>query len=246
MEPNTPTETTPAVAPAVDPTPTPTETPAVETPAVEPQTPAASETPSTTPTVEDDDITAFAKGQGFDPENLTDETRRALQLAKKNQDAFRNRSTPTVEETKADLSGPLTAEDKAEFEREFAQYKYQKETDAFWAQEGKNRELEPVMVEILKEKETEYGKDYAYKLSRDLNLLHDLAQLKTGKTLTDPEAIRQEERERQNRQQGTAPTPSAVETKPALPTEITREWIINEYDPKNPEHVALVDSLGKQ
>lgn len=191
----------------------------------------------------DDGLAKFAKSQGFDPENLTDSERRALKIAHDNQKAYRSK---TVAQSKADVDGDVTRDEIEEFKREFRTYQAQKQAEQFFAQEGRDDSLAPVMSEILEEKKNQHGADYARVLSQDLNLLYDLARVRQG-SLTGPqvdaEAIRREERESINKKLSSS-TPSAHATTGSAQSNpvVTEEWIRTQYDSRNPEHVKLVDA----
>ena len=197
----------------------------------------------------DDSLAKFAKGQGFDFETASEDVKRALKIAHDNQKAFRTRDTGKALVTATD---PLAGGDLA---AEVNQMKYERTTEKFFAGEGKDASLEPVMVEIVKEKAAELtpimGEDaarlYAFTLSRDLDTLYAMAQLKKGGSTApvDVEAIRREERESINKQlsAGTADAhASQTETQPKQT--VTREWIVNTYDPRNPEHIKIMQEAG--
>lgn len=190
----------------------------------------------------DDGLAKFAKSQGFDLETASDDVKRALKIAHDNQKAFRS-NTPSKS-----ISDATEGLGDGSLEAEVAQLKYERQTDKFWQGENRDRSLEPTMVEILNEKAEQYGKEYAFILSRDLDTLYGIAQLKSGaqpNANVDVEAIRREERESINRQlQGGAPQAHAVQGGQAKTPEITAEWLTNEYDSRNPEHIKLLQEAG--
>lgn len=191
----------------------------------------------------DDGLAKFAKSQGFDLENASDEVKRALKIAHDNQKAFRSNTTkgPKVSEATSEL-------DDGSLRAEVEQLKYEKQADRFF-EDGRDRSLEPLMVEIINEKAEQYGKEYAFALSRDLDALYAQAQVKSGNfnAQVDPEQIRREERESINRQLSTsAPQAHAVNQGHQSAPKITQDWIQNEYDSKNPEHVKMVDEFFSQ
>lgn len=195
---------------------------------------------------DDDGLAKFAKSQGFDPENLTDGERKALKIAHDNQKAYRNSNNETkVADVSKELNAPKAdATEDEKFRSEFRQYKYEQQTDKFWSAEGRDKTLEPAMVEILNEKKEQYGADYARTLSQDLPTLYDLARLKSGAgsaTTVDTEAIRREERE-SIRQQSNASAGSAHAVTQSQPgTKVDMDWLQNTYDPSKPEDVKLLD-----
>ncbi len=194
----------------------------------------------------DDGLAKFARSQGFDPDNLTDGERRALKIAHDNQKFARSQK---VAEAKASVEGDQVSRDElAAFQAEFRQYQAQKQAEEFFSQEGRDDSLAPVMSEILEEKKAQYGPEYARTLSTDLNLLYDLARIKQGAVSNpvDADAIRREERESINQQISAASNSqhAQVNTMSTAPTKITAEWIRNEYDPRNPEHIELMEKAG--
>lgn len=198
----------------------------------------------------DDGLAKFAKAQGFDLETASDDVKRALKLAHDNQRAYRNAtSNKSISEATEDLGdGSL----KAEVEN----LKYENRVNQFWQGENRDRSLEPVMVEILNEKVAEltpqFGEEqarmYAKTLSRDLGTLYDMARLRSGANTNasvDVEAIRREERESINKQlQGGAPQSHAVQGGQPKKPQITAEWLTNVYNPRNPEHIKLLQEAG--
>jgi len=208
----------------------------------------------------DDGLAKFAKSQGFELETASDDIKRLLKVAHDNQKAARSSkpSKSIVDATESLGDGSLQAE--------VAQLKYDRKVDKFWSNQNHDKSLEPVMIEILNEKQAnmeaelvssmglekaqEAAKNYAFQLSRDLDTLYGFAQLKNGANNNgnvDVEAIRREERESINRQiAGGAPQAHATQSGPATTIKVTAEWIRNEYNSKNPEHRALVDAFYKQ
>lgn len=191
----------------------------------------------------DDGLAKFAKSQGFDPEGLTDGERRALKIAQDNQKAFRSKS---VADSKAGVEGDEVTRDEIEsFKQEFRSYQAEKQAENFFKEEGRDDALAPVMSDIIEEKKKEHGADYARVLSKDLNLLYDLARIRqTGSTASvDAEAIRREERESINKKlSSSTPSQHASQGGPSTSQKVDKAWIQNEYNPRDPEHVKLVDA----
>ena len=183
----------------------------------------------------DDGLAKFAKSQGFDPENMTDGERRALKIAHDNQKAFRSKDEgkKIADATEALTDGSLEAE--------VAQLKYERTTDKFFSEGSRDRALEPDMVDILNERAEKYGKEYAFGLSRDLDALYALAQVKRGDGTVNAEAIRREERESIKKQQTASAGNAHAVTPNVGETKIDRSWIETTYDSSNPEHRKLVD-----
>ena len=195
--------------------------------------------PTVVPSEKEDEIAKFAKAQGFDPENLTDTERKALKIARDNQKALRSSK---LSKSSASVDGDITRDELESFRQEFRQYQATKKAEEFFREEGRNDALAPVMSEILEEKKAVHGPEYARVLSQDLNLLYDLAQLRSGAVGVDPDQIRQEERESINKQMS-GQSGNAHATQPTMGSKkqvVTSEWLRSEYQPGNPEHDALV------
>lgn len=188
----------------------------------------------------DDGLAKFAKSQGVeDISQLSDNELRFLKMAHDNQKAFREKGNqPSISDATKQLGG-------TDVESRLAQLEYEKTTEKFFS-ENRDRSLEPAMVEILNEKKEQYGKDYAMNLSRDLDALYGLAQVRAGKpSSVDTEAIRREERESIQRQMSAgAPAAHATQGARSSTPKITTDWIRNEYDPRNPEHIKMMQEAG--
>jgi hypothetical protein len=201
----------------------------------------------------DDSLAKFAKSQGIeDVSKLDDTSARLLKIAHDNQKFARNANQPQtkIEDAANELGKP--ADDASEVEklnRRVQAFEYKHKTDSFWSQEGKDRNLENTMVEVLNEKKEQFGKDYAFALSQDLDTLYAMAQLKGGSSASSGsdaarEEGRREERETINKSLSAgAPNAHANTGKPTTPPKVTVDWIRNEYDSRNPEHRKLVDEF---
>lgn len=190
----------------------------------------------------DDGLAKFAKSQGIDLDTATDNEKRLLKIARDNQKAARNPGNEKkVTDAANELETPAANEDE-QFKQEFRQYKYERETDKFWSSDDRDRTLEPTMVSILNQKAKEFGKDYAFSLSRDLPTLYNLARLESGAGDTTA-AIEQGRREARDSirkgQTASAGEAHAVTQSQSTP-KITREWLDNNYD-GTPEQAKLVD-----
>ena len=186
----------------------------------------------------DDGLAKFAKSQGVeDVSQLSDRELQFLKIAHDNQKAFREKgSQASIADATKNLGG-------TDIESRLAQLESEKATDKFFS-ENRDRSLETKMVEILNEKKEQYGKEYAMNLSRDLDALYGLAQVRAGASSVDAEAIRREERESINRQMSaTAPTSHATQGQRQTGGQIDENWIRTEYDPRNAEHRVLVDQF---
>lgn len=192
----------------------------------------------------DDGLAKFAKSQGFDLDSVSDNERRLLKIAHDNTKDFRRKA---VAESKASVDGEITTDEIESFRQEFRQYQATKQAEQFFMQEGRDDSLAPVMSEIIEEKKLKHGVDFARELAGDLDLLYDLARVRSGLATgnVDPEQIRREERESINRNLSAASGEShATTSRPASPQKITAEWIRNEYDPRNPEHLKMMSEAG--
>lgn len=191
----------------------------------------------------DDGLAKFAKSQGInDTTQLDDTAQRLLKIAYDNQKAFRNSRNDgkTLEDTVGELGdGSLQA--KVE------QLEYERKMDKFFSPDsGRDRSLEDSMVQIVQEKAKQFGNDYAYALSQDLPTLYGLAAMNTqgNQPQVDVEAIRREERE-SIRRQSAASDPSAHAStghSSQGQTQVTEEWLENEYNPRDPAHRKLVEA----
>lgn len=195
----------------------------------------ATQTQQTSGEATDEGLAKFAKSQGVDDiAQLDDTALRFLKIAHDNQKAFREKTSgPKITDATKPLSGTDT-------EARLAQLEFERETDKFF--DGKDRSIEGKMVEVLNEKRKQFGDAYAFSLSRDLDALYSLAG--GSQSSVDVEAIRREERESINRKMS-AGTPGAHATQggASATPKVTSDWIENEYDPRNPEHVKLVDEF---
>lgn len=194
---------------------------------------------------DDDKLAKFARSQGLDPDNMTDNERKLAKIAYDNHKAFRSKSNiDKITESKTSIDGDVSRDELESFRQEFRQYQSLKKAEEFFKQDGRDENLAPAMSEILEEKKAQYGPDYARVLSQDLNLLYDLAQIKQGgvQPPVDADAIRRQERESINqRMAATAPQAHATNGSHEAPSKIDMDWIRSKYDVNNPEHRALVD-----
>lgn len=207
---------------------------------------------------EDDGLIKFAKGQGITVEeyaSLSERELKLLKVAKDNQSAARNKPVEKkiIEQVAETVDTPNVNETENEsISREIRGYKYEKQVDTFWSDAKKNRSLEPTMAKILSDKKAELtpligeaeAKKYCFNLSRDLNTLYVQAQIETG--TYDPEAAKEEARreERDSIKRKIAAAPSgahAVQSSTNSNTKITMDWVRNEYNSKNPEHVKMLN-----
>lgn len=189
----------------------------------------------------DDGLAKFAKSQGFNLDDSSDEVKRALKIAHDNQKAFRSQSTKG-----AKVSDAVEEMSDGSLRAELEQLKFEKQEEKFF-EDNRDKTLQPVMVEILNEKAAQYGNEYAYALSRDLDALYAQAQVRNGSfnAQIDPEQIRREERESINRQMSAnAPQAHATQGGQEKKPQLTPEWFTNVYDSRNPEHIELLKEAG--
>lgn len=208
--------------------------------------PASTESASTTNGDDDAALASFAKGQGInDLSELSDRERSLLKMARDNKSAFdkTKQNQPKLEETSTSLATlGDDATDVQKLAAKVANMEYTGKKASFF--EGKDATLEPVMAQIVADKRTEFGDDYARSLLNDLPTLYSLAQSqKPADTSAAVEAARKEERTSMNQSlSASASDAHATSSKPAAPIKVTAEWVRTEYNPNNPEHRALVDA----
>ena len=89
----------------------------------------------------DNGLSKFAKAQGFDLDNASEDTKRALKIALDNQRSFRSAKQL------ADTSEPTD-----DLRAEVANLKYERQVERFFGEQGRDRNLEAVMYDIVKEK----------------------------------------------------------------------------------------------
>lgn len=199
---------------------------------------------------EDADLANFAKGQGItDLSELSDREKSLLKMARDNKSAFdkTKQNQPKLDESSNELT--KLGDDATDVEKlsaKVANMEFSGTKAKFF--EGKDVTLEPTMAKIVAEKRTQFGDDYARSLLQDLPTLYGLAQLqKPTDTSAAVEAARQEERTSINKSlQAGGGNAQAISSKPAAPVKVTNDWIRNEYNPSNPEHVALLDAAMKK
>lgn len=179
----------------------------------------------------DSGLSKFAKAQGFDLDNASEDTKRALKIALDNQRSFRSAKQL------ADTSNPTD-----DLRAEVANLKYERQVERFFGGQGRDRNLEAVMYDIVKDKAAKYGVEYANNLRHDLDALYDLAVLKSSKNTSnvDPEQIRREERESINQQLQQGAQAHATDQ---TPTVTTIQDVLAKYEIGSPEYIAAIDKL---
>lgn len=209
---------------------------------------------------EDEGLKRFAKAQGFDPENLSDGEKKALKIAHDNQKATRKEMQTKAEETRKsiqDVNSVTESELEGYTEEErtsaltnarLAQIEASQRTMEFYNRNPDARKFDKEMGEILLEefkahRDPNVGRIAANALARDLDRLYAIARSrkldKQEESLRD-EGRREERETQRKRQEGSADAGHARSTSSGSP-KVTKDWIKDEYDPSNPEHVKMVD-----
>lgn len=240
--------TNPAVTPADSQATTETNT----APQGNVEQPASTESAPKTNTADDENaaLAKFAKGQGInDLSELSEREISLLKMARDNKSALdkTKQSQPKLEETSTGLATlGDEATDVQRLAAKVANIEFKENKAKFL--EGKDATLEPVMAQIVADARTELGDDAARSLIGNLPFLYSLAEgRKPADTSAAVEEARREERSSMNQSLSAGASDAhATNSKPATPIKVTSEWIRNEYNPNNPEHVALVDAMTKR
>lgn len=215
--------------------------------------PASTQTAEQNKSTESDENAAlakFAKGQGInDLSELSEREISLLKMARDNKSALdrTKQSQPKLEETSTGLA--MLGDEATDVQRlaaKIANIEFKENKAKFL--EGKDASLEPVMAQIVADARTELGDDAARSLIGNLPFLYSLAEgRKPADTSAAVEEARREERSSMNQSLSAGASDAhATNSKPATPIKVTSEWIRNEYNPNNPEHVALVDAMTKR
>ena len=214
--------------------------------------PASTESAPKTNTADDENaaLAKFAKGQGInDLSELSEREISLLKMARDNKSALdkTKQSQPKLEETSTGLAmlGD-EATDVQKLAAKVANIEFKENKAKFL--EGKDASLEPVMAQIVADARVELGDDAARSLIGNLPFLYSLAEgRRPADTSAAVEEARREERNSMNKSLSAGASDAhATNSKPATPIKVTSEWIRNEYNPNNPEHVALVDAMTKR
>lgn len=214
--------------------------------------PASTESAPTNTNADDENaaLAKFAKGQGInDLSELSEREISLLKMARDNKSALdkTKQSQPKLEETSTGLATlGDEATDVQRLAAKVANIEFKENKAKFL--EGKDATLEPVMAQIVADARTELGDDAARSLIGNLPFLYSLAEgRKPADTSAAVEEARREERSSMNQSLSAGASDAhATNSKPATPIKVTSEWIRNEYNPNNPEHVALVDAMTKR
>ena len=214
--------------------------------------PASTESASKTNTADDENaaLAKFAKGQGInDLSELSEREISLLKMARDNKSALdkTKQSKPKLEETSTGLATlGDEATDVQKLAAKVANIEFKENKAKFL--EGKDASLEPVMAQIVADARVELGDDAARSLIGNLPFLYSLAEgRRPADTSAAVEEARREERNSMNKSLSAGASDAhATNSKHATPIKVTSEWIRNEYNPNNPEHVALVDAMTKR
>lgn len=180
----------------------------------------------------------YAKAQGFDSDNLSEDTLKALKIARDNQRDFRSSGKEFGKDVES------LYENDGDIRNEIHAIKVKQQVQDFFMENPDARKYEQAMGKVLKDEKEKYGADAARILSANLPRLLREAKLVGGEdeTAAAVEQAKRQERQRFNKQQQVSrERADATNTGSKGGTKVTREWLANEYDPSNPEHRALVD-----
>lgn len=180
----------------------------------------------------------YAKAQGFDSDNLSEDTLKALKIARDNQRDFRSSGKEFGKDVES------LYENDGDIRNEIHAIKAKQQVQDFFMENPDARKYEQAMGKVLKDEKAKYGADAARILSANLPRLLREAKLVGGEddTAAAVEQAKRQERQRFNKQQQVSrERADATNTGSKGGTKVTREWLANEYDPSNPEHRALVD-----
>lgn len=205
---------------------------------------------------DDDGLSKFAKSQGFDPENMSEDVRKALKIAHDNQKAYRKTSQQKSEELRkatdeindpnqVDEDQSLSSDERRDARRDYeiAQLRAAQQTRDFYADNPEARDYDKEMAQVIVNEKEQYGIEAARLLARNLpRVLREAKELRgDNDSAAAREAGRREERELlRKRQEGSADNSHSTQT--TTPgKKVTREWLSTQYDSSNPEHVKMVD-----
>ena len=196
----------------------------------------------------DPSLAKFAKSQGFEPDNLTDGEKKALKIAHDNQKAYRQRvdaAKPSeIEKTIKAIDSDSDMSDREYTDFKLGQQNMILDIRQYWAENPDDKQYEKEAIAILQREKELYGEAAQTRLVGDMPRLMREAKFAAG--AYDPQRIREqaqrEERERLRREQeGAADGLNATDTSPDAGSVDMREWIRNEYDPSNEEHIKKLN-----
>lgn len=213
---------------------------------------ASDETSSTAEESSDDnseDISAFAKSQGYDPEQLTDNERKLLTQLRKNSVEKRRQIDQEANRKLNDevqSAAPAAADDDrvAKIERNQAIQDEKIRRQDYFMQNPEDQAYEGKMAEIVAEEREKFGDAAAWQLLQNLPRLVREAKFASGVYDSDAarESGRREERENLRHAQEAGADASHASTPTSTNSQkVDRDWIENVYDPSNPEHQKMLD-----
>ena len=190
----------------------------------------------------DDGVAKFAKGQGIDWENATENEKRLAKVAYDNQKAARQnmsqaKLTDATKKLNQNEDGSVTDSLRlAQLESKIAR-------DEFFRQDGIDASVESAMVDVLNKTREESGVDVARTLAQNLPLLYKIAKADVNDASI--EAARQQGRQEERasiiaKTNASAPNAHAV-TQSQPGTNVDMAWVQDTYDSSNPEHRKLLD-----
>lgn len=195
------------------------------------------------------DISAFAKSQGYDPNDLTErETKLLRQLKKQSVKARKEidaQGAQKLDKEITEISKPKAEDDRLTvIEKRQALAEARETKQRFWDENPSDRQYESKMAEILTQEREERGDAAAAVLASNLPRLLREAKYASGEFDSDAarESGRRAEREDLRRkQEGGADGAHATNSSGGSDTKITKAWLESTYDPNNPEHRKMVD-----
>ena len=191
----------------------------------------------------DDGVAKFAKGQGINWENATENEKRLAKVAYDNQKAARQnmsqaKLTDATKKLNQNEDGSVTDSLRlAQLESKIAR-------DEFFRQDGIDASVESAMVDVLNKTREESGVDVARTLAQNLPLLYKIAKADVNDASI--EAARQQGRQEERasitaKTNASAPVAHARTQSDSTP-KITREWLAaNPNYSDNPETRKMVD-----
>lgn len=197
----------------------------------------------------DASLKKFAKGQGFDPENLSAGEVKALTLLKnrisKERADLQSKNNGAVEGTIKSVKADSDMTD-----REYVEFVENKRdmVDSirqYWAENPDDKQYETEALAILQREKETYGDDAMVRLAANMPRLLREAKFAAGAFDTESiaEKARREERERiRKTQEGSAEGGNASTEENNSSSEDVQEFLKN-YDPSDPEQRKKADEL---
>ena len=203
-----------------------------------------------------DDLSVWADKQGIDLDNPTPEQAKTLAKRLRDTQASLHEKSKSAKEAQElrkaqeDIYAPSKDDDQLSDEelreiqrdREIASIRASQRTRDFYDLHPEAREYDGEMAKLVAEESKRNGEAAARFLASDLERLYVLAKYsaRDDESARIADQAKREERERIRKAQEAAGEQSHA-TRATSSSKITREWIANEYDSDNPEHVKLLD-----